>query len=469
MSDSPEQRGDQFKRELTRLRTEKALPDSFTPEVLSAADTAAASREWREGRVDLTDMNFVTLDPATSVDLDQAFAVSVDGKDIVLHYALADIAAFAPTGGVVEAESWQRGVTVYLPDGRVPVYPPVLCEHAASLLPVGPRPAIVLVVAVAPDGTPTLRSADRAIVSSRAKLAYETTSLDDLDPAALELHRRMKANERARGATKVDFPEQHVEMDPTEASGVNLVLRPMLPSEEANSSLSLAANFAVAALQAEARGGLFRIMPEADEYRQRTLRRMAKALGIEWPKSKTLREVMPTLDPSKRTHKQLLVEARRSGRGASYAMFDAAHPPFHSALAAPYAHATAPMRRLADRHVLEHVLAIVHGTDTTPIVAALAEMPAIMAKADGRAEALERGVIDLVEALELEGSVGATFPASVLDSGRQGTVVQLIEPPVRARVSGPSTVEEGSAVTVRLLSVDVGARSVHFGLEPPSA
>jgi exoribonuclease R len=469
MSHTPEQRGAEFRREIGRLRSEKELPAAFAREVLSAAESAVASTDWRAGRVDLTDINFVTLDPATSVDLDQAFSVSVDGDDIVLHYALADIAAFAPSGGVIEAESWRRGVTVYLPDGRVPVYPPVLCEHAASLLPDGPRPAIVLVVAVALDGTPTLRSADRAIVASRAKLAYESTSLDDLDPAALELHRRITANEKARGATKVDFPEQHVEMDPSAPAGVNLVLRPMLPSEEANSSLSLAANFAVASLQLEAKTGLFRIMPEADEYRQRSLRRMAKALGIDWPKSMTLREVMPTLDPSKRSHKELLVEARRSGRGASYAMFDAANLPFHSALAAPYAHATAPMRRLADRYVLEHVLALVHGTDTTTILSSLSAMPTIMAKADGRAASLDRDVIDLVEALELEGNVGAIFPASVLDAGHHGTVVQLIDPPVRARVPGPSTVEEGSAVTVRLLSVDVAARSVRFELVPPSA
>ncbi len=41
-----------------------------------------------------------------------------------------------------------RGVTVYLPDGKAPLYPPALSEGAASLLPDGPRPAVVFVVRI---------------------------------------------------------------------------------------------------------------------------------------------------------------------------------------------------------------------------------------------------------------------------------------------------------------------------------
>ena len=46
----------------------------------------------------------------------------------------------SPPGGAVDAESWLRGETLYLPDGRVPLHPTPLSEGAASLLP-GPGPA----------------------------------------------------------------------------------------------------------------------------------------------------------------------------------------------------------------------------------------------------------------------------------------------------------------------------------------
>ena len=51
----------------------------------------------------------------------------------------------------------------------------------------------------------------------------------------------------------------------------------------------------------------------------------------------------------------LLWQARRVNRGADYLAFDGEVPadPLHHALAMPYAHATAPLRRLCDRYVLD--------------------------------------------------------------------------------------------------------------------
>ena len=76
-----------------------------------------------------------TIDPAGSIDLDQAFAIDVDGSDIVLRYAIADVGWFVQPGDPLDVEAWKRGVTVYLPDRRSPLYPPALSEGAASLLP----------------------------------------------------------------------------------------------------------------------------------------------------------------------------------------------------------------------------------------------------------------------------------------------------------------------------------------------
>ena len=41
------------------------------------------------------------------------------------------------------AEALDPGETLYLPDGRAPLYPPSLSEGAASLLPDGDRPAVL--------------------------------------------------------------------------------------------------------------------------------------------------------------------------------------------------------------------------------------------------------------------------------------------------------------------------------------
>ncbi len=76
------------------------MPGEFPPDVLAEAEEAASLGARRSctpsstgcDRVDRTDVEFVTLDPASSTDLDQAFAIEIDGDDVVLSYAIADVA-----------------------------------------------------------------------------------------------------------------------------------------------------------------------------------------------------------------------------------------------------------------------------------------------------------------------------------------------------------------------------------------
>ena len=149
---------------LDRIRDECGIPTSFPPEVLDAAAAAAARTPGAEHR-DRTGERFVTLDPASSVDLDQAFAIEFAGDDIVLHYAIADVGWFVRPGDALDREAFERAVTVYLPDERATLYPTVLSEGAASLLPDVDRPAVVFAVRVAPDGTPRLDGVERALNS----------------------------------------------------------------------------------------------------------------------------------------------------------------------------------------------------------------------------------------------------------------------------------------------------------------
>ena len=127
---------------LDSIRRQFSVPEAFPAEVLEVAERNA--RRSPEAHADRTDRPFVTLDPATSTDLDQAFALERSGADLLLHYAIADIAWFVDDGDPVDHEAWRRGATLYLPDGKAPLYPPVLSQGVASLLPDGPRPAVIL-------------------------------------------------------------------------------------------------------------------------------------------------------------------------------------------------------------------------------------------------------------------------------------------------------------------------------------
>ena len=263
------------------------MPASFPPQVLAAAESAAqraAQRTCRPHRHALRHARSGELDRPRSGICHR----SCRAADLLLHYAIADVAWFVADGDAIDSEAWQRGTTTYLPDGKAGLYPPVLCEHAASLLPDGPRPAVVFTVRVAPDGAVKLDGAERALIRSRAKLAYDSVQrcrsarqVSPNCPAALPQPKTQ------RGAARVDPPEQEVASDGVNAAGARhftLSLRPQLLSERRNAALSLATNMAVADALLAAGTGLFRVMAPPDARAEARLRLTARAFELDWPK-----------------------------------------------------------------------------------------------------------------------------------------------------------------------------------------
>lgn len=440
---------------LALLRERFDVPDAFPLEVVAEAERAA--KQVPDGHSDWTDRPFVTLDPASSTDLDQAFVIEKAGSDLLLHYALADIGWFALEGSALVAEAWRRGVTLYLPDGRARLYPAVLSEDAASLLPDGPRPSIVVSVRCARDGTVTLAGAERALINSRAKLAYETTEVGDV-PHLEAFAARMTQAEEARGAARVDPPEQELERDGE--GRYRLGFRVHRASEEANSTLSLAANIAIAQALHAAGTGMFREMPAPDERAVARLRQTARGLGLQWPEANSLAEFERTIDPRTVAGAAFQLAVRRAGRGASYVPFRAGHTPWHAALAAIYTHATAPMRRLGDRYILDAVLALVE-SGPMPEPALFERLATTVNATDAREGAIERAVLDLAEAVLLAGREGETFHALVTERDEKGARVQLRDLPVLARVDTHS-VAAGEPLMLRLVAADPVRGEVRF-------
>ena len=444
---------------LGALRRQFALPAAFPPAVTAVAE-AAAARPITD-HIDRTDMAFVTLDPASSTDLDQAFTIETSGGDLILHYAIADVAWFVADGDPVDVEAWKRGETIYLPDGKTGLYPKVLSEGSASLLPDGPRPAVVFAVRVAGDGSVKLDGVERALIRSRAKLAYETATDDQLPVGFAEIARRIAAAEDARGASRVEPPEQEVAA--VEGGGYELHFRTRFAAEDGNAALSLASNLAVAAMLQEHHTGLFRTMPAPSKKSHYRLRMTAKAFGIAWAPSLPLETFQKTLDPGQPRQAAMMMAIRRAGRGAAYVPYTPGVVPWHSAMAATYAHATAPLRRLADRYVIEAALAVANGRPVPDAVtAAFARLPAVIAKADALASQVERGAIDLAEAVMLSGQVGLTHRAVVTDVDERGARIQLTDLAVVTRFADAAGLEPGDEVQARLIEVDPVRRLARF-------
>jgi exoribonuclease R len=458
-------RGTDLTAHLAALRTELRVPGPFPPEVEDEARAAAANASL-DDHEDATDLDLFTLDPPGSKDLDQAFAISADADGYDVAYAIADVAAFVKPGGAVDLEAHRRGETLYLPGDRVPLHPLSLSEGAASLLPGETRPAVLWQFRLDANGKVRSTRLRRAIVRSRAQLDYPTFATTG--GALVSLLQRVgelrKERERKRGGVSLPEPEQQLDRD---GNRWQLSLRAPLTVEDWNAQLSLMTGMAAAKLMLESGIGVLRTMPSPDEHVVRMLRRSALALHVDWPDRASYKDVVGSLDPNVPAQAALVRLAAALFRGASYEAFDGTLPgqTLQSAVAAPYAHATAPLRRLVDRYVSECCLAAYSRTKPPDWVrAALPALPAEMAEADRRAHAVDRAVVDLAEALLLQDRVGEHFHGVVVDVERDGRgQIQLADPAVRARLKGKD-LPLGQEVDAVLAVADVTTRRVEFAL-----
>ncbi|MEV7968735.1 RNB domain-containing ribonuclease [Sphaerisporangium sp. NPDC088356] len=453
-----------------RIRGELELPGEFPlPTLEEAARVASAPLPSLPDR---TDLPLLTVDPRGSMDLDQAVCIEERPRGYRVWYAIADVASFVPPGSAIDAEARRRGETVYMPDARVPLHPPVLSEGAASLLPGVVRPAALWCVDLDSDGRTVGADVSRALVRSRERLDYDyvqaaidTGTADGtlrLLPIVGGLRQEL---ERARGGVSLPTPEQEVV---GHGDGYRVEFRTPLAAEDWNAQISLMTGMAAAAMMLDAEMGVLRTLPPAPQDTVARVRRIAAALGVPWPEGAAFGEVVRSLDPKIPGNAAFLKESTVLLRGAGYTAFNGEPPrdATHAAVAAPYAHVTAPLRRLVDRYGTEVCLAVAEGVPVPePVQEALEGLPALMAGTGRRAAAVERACVDLVEAFVLRDRVGQTFDAVVVDAedGKAGGVVQVADPAVVARCDGEG-LPLGARVQVRLTRADLLTREVRFTL-----
>ena len=456
----------QLRQAFDDVRSELKVPGDFPPEVLAEAQAVAGAAALPQR--DETAVPFLTIDPPGSMDLDQAIFIERVGKGYRVRYAIADVPAFVTPGGAIDAEARKRGQTLYAPDRRTPLHPDQLGEDAASLLPNQVRPAFVWDMQLDSDGEGTSVDVYRAMMSSTKRLTYaqvqaavDSGTADERLSLLKEVGELRITLEQDRGGASLPIPEQVVSMD--QNGTYVLSLRPPVPAEDWNAQISLLTGMAAAEMMLHAEVGILRTMPDPDHNVILRFRRQARALGVTWPAEMLYGELLRSLDRSDPKHLALIHAATSLFRGAGYTPFDGGVPELtlHAAVAAPYAHVTAPLRRLVDRFGLIVCASICSDTPVPDWVRhALPTLPEIMTASEHVANTMERACTDAVEAAAMQHRVGETFRALVVDVTNSGGLVQLSDPAILAHADGVSTA--GTEAMVELIEADVATRSVRF-------
>lgn len=458
---------------LRELRSTLDVPKDFPSQVLAEAESAA--KDPRLPDHDATDIPFFTIDPPTSVDLDQAMHLSRRRRGgFRVQYAIADVAAFVTPGGALDAEAHRRVQTLYFPDGKVPLHPPLLSEGVASLLPGQTALALLWRIDLDADGRTVATDVRRALVRSRAKLDYQGVQrqIDTgtaEEPLALlkDIGLLREQLEIERGGISLNVPEQEIlQRDDTYV----LEFRAPFPADGWNAQISLLTGMAAADLMTAAGTGILRTLPTAPDGAVARLRRSAKALRIDWPHHVSYAELVRSLDPRNTRHAAFLQDCTALLRGAGYTAFTGGElpsPAVHAAVADEYTHCTAPLRRLVDRYAGELCVAAVAGQEPPLwVLAAMEALPKEMAEGSRRAGTVERECVDLVEAALLKERVGEVFDAFVVDVREDEPTVGTVHLEAAAVVgrieSGSTDLPLGERLRVRLTQADPGLAKVLF-------
>jgi ribonuclease R len=479
------------------------IPHVFPAPAL--AEASAAKPIGAKGRVDLRDIDLVTIDGSDARDFDDAVWAEPDpdpsnpgGWHLVV--AIADVAAYVAPGSALDREAKERGNSVYFPDRVVPMLPEALSNGLCSLKPDEDRACLAAHLWIDAEGRKLRHAFARGIMRSTARLTYEQVQAarDDagkipLAPARLDaLYGAFAALDRARvvrGALALDLVEFRVVLD---ATGVPAAIetRQRLDSHKLIEEFMILANVAAAEeLEARHRPSLYRVHDAPDPVRVDALRQALADInvpGLAFAKGQVLRPALfnRVLErvggrPEAPVVNDLVLRAQAQ---AVYSPDNIGH--FGLALRR-YAHFTSPIRRYADLLVHRALL----GESLPPD-----ELDAVgkhVSATERRATAAERGAIDRYRAQLLGNRLGETFAGRVNGVQRFGLFITLagsgadgllpiasLPPdfyrfdPLRMKLTGRHTRRSfglGDALSVRLAEADpIGGRLV-FRLDEAGA
>ncbi|HEY5900901.1 MAG TPA: VacB/RNase II family 3'-5' exoribonuclease, partial [Burkholderiales bacterium] len=137
----------------------KNIPDTVLPADL-------------QGRKDLRELEFVTIDGETAKDFDDAVVCRREGKNFRLWVAIADVSHYVRHGDALDIEARERGTSVYFPRRVIPMLPEKLSNGICSLNPKVDRLAMVCEMSISPDGQVRQYEFYPAVFRSHARLTY---------------------------------------------------------------------------------------------------------------------------------------------------------------------------------------------------------------------------------------------------------------------------------------------------------
>jgi len=289
----------------------EGIADAFAPEVLAQADRVAGrSRLFEAGgpRRDLTDLPLMTIDGQATLDYDDALSIQDLGDSYLIGVHIVDVAHHVRKGDAIDREALSRGSSIYMPDHRIPMLPPVLAEGVCSLKAGEIRPAISTFIKVSPFGVIQSYDICASVIRVRHQRTYYDVNLaadDETDIVNLRhVAEKFRDFRLDQGAVQITLPDVNVWLD--ENGAVNLSrLNRESPARLLVSEFMIMANWIMARfLRDNGMPAIFRSQPEPKE---RLYKRNEGSLFQNWMQRRRLNRFV--LDTKAEKHSGLGLDA----------------------------------------------------------------------------------------------------------------------------------------------------------------
>jgi exoribonuclease II len=198
------------------------VPTSFSPEVLQEAAQAAREVsghkvEGAERRRDLTALHAMSIDSELTQDIDDAVSCEVADGVIVVGVHIADPASVIRPDTRLDREACDRATSLYFPEGKIPMLPPLLSEAALSLVAGQVRPAMSLLVTLTPEGEIVDYQITPSLIRVAERLTYqEADARIGREPRltqGFEIAQRLRQTRFDNGAIPLPIPQLDLFVD----------------------------------------------------------------------------------------------------------------------------------------------------------------------------------------------------------------------------------------------------------------
>ena len=463
----------------------------------------------KQGRVDLRDLDLVTIDGADARDFDDAVYCERAGEGWRLLVAIADVAHYVEIDSPLDKQATVRGTSVYFPDRVVPMLPEELSNGLCSLNPKVDRLCLVCDMRVAKTGKVTRSSFAEGVMRSKARLTYSQVNdflagkragsvPHQLHGRLRDLHGLYKAfarNRARRGAIELDLPMTKFELN-EDGEIARIVTAPRNDAHRLIEECMIAANVQAAKfIRRHRMSSLYRVHARPDPERFDELRQYLVSLGFKVPHSehvepiqfnKLLEQVAGRADSA-----AISMAMLRSLAHAEYTPNNIGH--FGLALDA-YAHFTSPIRRYPDLLVHRAIRHIIRGGKPGGFPydkGKMERLGAITSAHERRAEDATREVEAWLKCQYMLDRVGEDYPGVITGVTNFGLFVQIPElqidglvhvtslqndyykfDPGRQQLVGERTGRRfslGEAMHVQVQRVDMDTRRIDFRPMPDPA